>query len=150
MDVTSFLTHFPSQLSFRISEKKNRLIYNYSASLHYENSDLKRIMWLNGTQSLIYNYSASLHYENSDLKRIMWLNGTQSFVSHIPCDRLIIKYFIQQTAHFIQQTAQSVVNKHLSLRFILHISVYERSSLGRYIQRHTNTANSVKGVCVFV
>jgi hypothetical protein len=126
-----------SNLSFIMKLINRRNVFSYALSITTQFRISKK------KKKKVYNYSARLHYENSNLKRIMWLNGTQNFVNHIPCNRLIIQYFIQQTA-------QSVVNKHLSLRFILHISVYKRSSLGRYIRRHTNTANSVKGVCLCV
>ena len=54
----------------------------------------------------------------------------------ISCKRLIIRY--------LKQHAQSTWNNHLSLMFMshLHVSTSTRSSTERYIQRHTNTANS--------
>jgi hypothetical protein len=45
-------------------------------------------------------------------------------VIHILCHRLIVQ-------HLIQQTAQSVINNHLSLMSLLHVSTSRRSSLGR-------------------
>ena len=127
-----------SNLSFNTKIVNRRDVFPYALSI---TTQLPHF-WKKKTL-LVYNYSASLHYENSYLKGIMWLNGTQIFVIHITCNRLIIQYFIQQTA-------QSVTNKHMSLVFILHISIYERASLGTYIQRYTSTANSVKGVCLCV
>jgi hypothetical protein len=50
--------------------------------------------------------------------------------------------------YLIQQIRQSVINNHLSLMSLLHVSTSTKSSSGRYIQRHTSTANSVKDVCV--
>jgi hypothetical protein len=39
---------------------------------------------------------------------------------------------------------KSIINNHLSLIFLLCDSTCTRSSSGRYIQRHTSTANSVE------
>jgi hypothetical protein len=58
---------------------------------------------------------------------------------HIPCNTLIIQYLIQQIA-------QSMINNLLSLMFLLHVSTFTKSSSGRYRQRHTRTAKSVKDV----
>jgi hypothetical protein len=62
-------------------------------------------------------------------------------VIHIPCNRLIIQYLVQQIA-------QSIINEHLSVMFLLHVSTSTRSSSGRYIQRHTSTVDFVKDVRV--
>jgi hypothetical protein len=44
--------------------------------------------------------------------------------------------------------AQPIINNHLSLTFLLHVSTSTRSFTGRYTQRKTSTANYVKYVRV--
>jgi hypothetical protein len=68
-------------------------------------------------------------------------SGTSNII-HIPCNRLIMHYLMQQIA-------QSVINNHLSLMFLLHISTCTRSSSGKFIQRPTSIAKSVKDVHVW-
>jgi hypothetical protein len=48
----------------------------------------------------------------------------------------------------IEQTAQSIINNILSLTLLLRVSTCSWSSIWRSIQRHTVTANYVKGVFV--
>lgn len=56
----------------------------------------------------------------------------------IPCCTLIIQ-------HSIQHVAQSIINNHFSLVFLLHASTCTGSSSRRYIQRYASTATSVNG-----
>jgi len=53
-----------------------------------------------------------------------------------PCRTLIIQ-------RLIHRIAQSIINNHLSLIFLLHASTSTGSSSERYIQRHASTAVSV-------
>ena len=47
-----------------------------------------------------------------------------------------------------QKIVQSVINNHVLLMFLLHVSTSVRSSSGGYLQWHTSTANSVKDMHV--
>ena len=58
---------------------------------------------------------------------------------------LITQYY---TLHLIQQIPQSIINNHLSLKFLLHVSITTRLSSGRYTQRYTSRENSVTDVRV--
>jgi len=42
----------------------------------------------------------------------------------------------------MKQIAESIINNHLSLMFVLDVSICTRSSSGSYIQRRTSRANS--------
>jgi hypothetical protein len=61
---------------------------------------------------------------------------------HIPCNRLIIQYLMQQIA-------QSVINNHLSLMFLVHVSTSTRSSgtgdQNAVIDHDINTNRQIQG-----
>jgi len=62
------------------------------------------------------------------------------------CNVIRIRFNRLITECLIQQTAQSVMNNHLSLMTLLHVSTSKKPSSGRYIQRRISTENSVKDV----
>jgi len=49
--------------------------------------------------------------------------------------------------YVIQQIVQSVINNHLLLMSLLYVLKSKRSLSGKYIQRYTGTANTVKDIC---
>jgi len=81
-------------------------------------------------------------YHNNNVTKCMtnWTKRGYEFnVIHIPRDRLAIQCLIKQTA-------QSMINNQMSLMSLLHVSTSASPSSGRYIQRHTSTANSATQV----
>jgi len=48
----------------------------------------------------------------------------------------------------MQQIAQSIINNHLSLMFLVNVSTSTVSSSRMFMQRHTSTENFVEGVQV--
>ena len=85
-------------------------------------------------QQCVLPYQVSVSKYTSDY---VW----KSNVIHIPCKRLIIWYSIQQTT-------QSAINNNFSLS-LLQVSTCTKSLTGKYINRYTYTARSVKYVLCF-
>ena len=63
-----------------------------------------------------------------------------------PVNAIPVRFNRLITQCLIQHTEQSIINNHLSLTFLLHVSTCKRLSSRRYTQRRISTENSVKDV----
>jgi len=73
-----------SNVNFIMKIINKRDVFSYALSIINQ-----AFVFMKKKESFSLQFSASLHYENSNLNRKKGLNGTQNFVIHITCTTVI-------------------------------------------------------------